>query len=785
MQFFNKTINDIFKKASEISRNENREILTLSQIYLISIESIEISNILDEVGVDVSKLKISLQKEIDKTVKTDEVFNNIKFSSLVQEFFKSCKEAYDFRVDTLKEEKRNKKLALIDEAAFMSVLFMPDKVRNDQKELHFIHNATFKCSKIDKFADFLSDLVAICSERIYDSMGINKNGGFLEHTDEIYNDNSNKQKQQGKSSEQKNTHLEAFTTNLNEDYKKGVISGSVVGRDLELNEIIQVVSRKKKSNPMLVGEAGVGKTSIIELFASRIVDGNVPKPLKDKIIYSLNISSLIAGTKYRGEFEARMNGLMHELKENKNAILFIDEIHMVMGAGATSGGTADVSGLLKADLASGAITCIGSTTDDEYRKHITKDPAFSRRFQKINIKEPELDTMVSILEITKEQFEKHHGVTYPQEVLAKIVELSDRYMHRLRFPDKAFDLLDEAGALYSSNLKKGNVVKLEDILEIVSKKSNVKLTNEKAEIKKLQKLESSLNNKVFGQEFAIKELVKSVLIAKSGLHNKKKPFASLLFLGPTGVGKTEVVLQLSELLNMKLHRFDMSEYMEPHSVSKLFGSPPGYIGHEEGGQITEQVDKDPYSIILLDEFEKAHPKINDTLLQVLDHGILTDSSGKKVSFKNTIIIMTSNAGASELEKNTIGFPVSDEVDKDFAINVDVMKSSFSPEFRNRLSGIVPFNYLSKDVVLRVVKKHLDELSSDLKTKDISMNIASSVKSWIADNGYDRNMGARPMERIIHDKIKQPLSTEILFGKLSNGGKVKVKLKNESLTFDYE
>jgi ATP-dependent Clp protease ATP-binding subunit ClpA len=784
MQFFNNTINDIFKKASEISRNENREILTLSQIYLVSIESIEISNILDEVGVDVSKLKISLQKEIDKTVKTDDVFNNIKFSSLVQEFFKSCKEAYDFRIDTLKEEKRNKTLALIDEAAFISVLFMPDKVKNDQTELHFIHNVTFECSKIDKFSDFLSDLVSVCGERIYDSMGIKKNNGFLDHNDEVYNDESSEQKQ-SQSSNQKQSHLDAFSTNLNEDYKKGIISGSVVGRELELDEIIQVVSRKKKSNPMLVGEAGVGKTSIVELFAARIVDGNVPKPLKNKIIYSLNISSLIAGTKYRGEFEARMNGLMKELKANKNAILFIDEIHMVMGAGATSGGSADVSGLLKADLASGAITCIGSTTDEEYRQYITKDPAFSRRFQKIKIKEPELDTMMTILDITKEQFETHHGVTYPKDVLAKIIELSDRYMHRLNFPDKAFDLLDEAGALYSSNLKKGNVVKLEDVLEIVSKKTNIKLTNEKAEIKKLQKLEKSLNDKVYGQELAIKELVKSVLIAKSGLHNKKKPFASLLFLGPTGVGKTEVVLQLSELLNMKLHRFDMSEYMEPHSVSKLFGSPPGYIGHEEGGQITEQVDKDPYSIILLDEFEKAHPKINDTLLQVLDHGILTDSSGKKVSFKNTIIIMTSNAGASELEKNTIGFPVLDDTVKEFSINVDVMKSSFSPEFRNRLSGIVPFNYLSKEVVLRVVKKHLDELSSDLKAKDIFMNITGSVRSWIADNGYDRNMGARPMERIIHDKIKQPLSTEILFGKLSDGGKVKVKLKNENLTFDYE
>jgi len=575
--------------------------------------------------------------------------------------------------------------------------------------------------------------------------------------------------------------LEEFATDLTELARKGRID-EVVGRDQEIERAVQIFARRKKNNPIFVGEAGVGKTAIAEGLALKVIAKDCPKILQDKKIYSVDVGALVAGTKFRGDFEERLKKILDFIKERDDIILFIDEIHMIIGAGTTSSGSVDISNIIKPALSSGAIKVVGATTQEEYRRIFEKDHALARRFQKIDVLEPSLNETIEILKGLQNKLEAHHQIKYDETSIIAAAELADRYLHNRFMPDKAIDLLDEAGARYSGIGIKNKTITKEAIQEVVAKITKIPTdTINSNDKKKIESLESKLRKKIFGQDEAIEKLVNAVKLAKAGLALGEKPNGTFLFSGPTGVGKTEVTKVLSEALDLELIRFDMSEYMEKHSVSKLIGSPPGYVGHDQGGQLTEEVNKKPYSIVLLDEIEKAHSDIYNILLQIMDNGMITDSNGRKVNFRNTIIIMTTNIGADSLEKNSMGFMESNtEHDSSEAI-----QKAFSPEFRNRIDSIVQFNALELNEIKLVVDKFIKTLNDQLKSKDISLTMSSAAKKAVAENGYDRFMGARPMKRYIDEHIKKPLADEILFGDLQKGGKVKIGVKNKKLTFNFE
>ncbi|MFN4291862.1 MAG: ATP-dependent Clp protease ATP-binding subunit ClpA [Permianibacter sp.] len=575
--------------------------------------------------------------------------------------------------------------------------------------------------------------------------------------------------------------LESFASNLNELAKQGKID-PLIGRHHELERTIQVLCRRRKNNPLLVGEAGVGKTAIAEGLARRIVDGDVPEVMKDGVVYALDLGGLLAGTKYRGDFEKRLKAVLKELKEKPHAILFIDEIHTIIGAGAASGGVMDASNLVKPMLASGEIKCIGSTTFQEYRGIFEKDRALARRFQKIDVLEPSIDETYEILKGLKTHYEKHHSVRYTPAALQAAAELSAKYINDRQLPDKAIDVIDEAGAsqrlLAPSKRKK--VIGVHEIEDIVSKIARIPTkTVSTSDREALRNLGQSLKGVVFGQDEAIMQLADAIKLARSGLGTEDKPVGSFLFAGPTGVGKTEVTKQLARILGLQLLRFDMSEYMERHTVSRLIGAPPGYVGYDQGGLLTEAVCKNPHSVLLLDEIEKAHPDVFNLLLQVMDHGTLTDNNGRKADFRNVIIIMTTNAGAEEMSKSSIGFTLNDHS----LDSLDAIKRLFSPEFRNRLDAIVQFKALAPEVILSVVDKFIVELQAQLDAKGVSLEVSSEARAWLAEKGYDRAMGARPMARIIRDQLRKPLADELLFGKLSRGGEVHVLLEDDKLSFD--
>ncbi|HEX4909288.1 MAG TPA: ATP-dependent Clp protease ATP-binding subunit ClpA [Permianibacter sp.] len=575
--------------------------------------------------------------------------------------------------------------------------------------------------------------------------------------------------------------LESFASNLNELAKQGKID-PLIGRHHELERTIQVLCRRRKNNPLLVGEAGVGKTAIAEGLARRIVDGDVPDVMKDGVVYALDLGGLLAGTKYRGDFEKRLKAVLKELKEKPHAILFIDEIHTIIGAGAASGGVMDASNLVKPMLASGEIKCIGSTTFQEYRGIFEKDRALARRFQKIDVLEPSIDETYEILKGLKTHYEKHHSVRYTPAALQAAAELSAKYINDRQLPDKAIDVIDEAGAsqrlLAPSKRKK--VIGVHEIEDIVSKIARIPTkTVSTSDREALRNLGQSLKGVVFGQDEAIMQLADAIKLARSGLGTEDKPVGSFLFAGPTGVGKTEVTKQLARILGLQLLRFDMSEYMERHTVSRLIGAPPGYVGYDQGGLLTEAVCKNPHSVLLLDEIEKAHPDVFNLLLQVMDHGTLTDNNGRKADFRNVIIIMTTNAGAEEMSKSSIGFTLNDHS----LDSMDAIKRLFSPEFRNRLDSIVQFKALASEVILSVVDKFIVELQAQLDAKGVSLEVSSEARAWLAEKGYDRAMGARPMARIIRDQLRKPLADELLFGKLSRGGEVHVLLEDDKLSFD--
>ncbi|HWX62589.1 ATP-dependent Clp protease ATP-binding subunit ClpA [Bradyrhizobium sp.] len=584
-------------------------------------------------------------------------------------------------------------------------------------------------------------------------------------------------------SKKKGEALDTYCVNLNKKARDGKID-PVIGRNAEINRAIQVLCRRQKNNPLFVGEAGVGKTAIAEGLAKRIVESEVPEVLAAATVFSLDMGTLLAGTRYRGDFEERLKQVLKELEAHPNAILFIDEIHTVIGAGATSGGAMDASNLLKPALASGTIRCMGSTTYKEYRQHFEKDRALVRRFQKIDVNEPTVEDAIAILKGLKPYFEDYHRLKYTNEAIEAAVQLSSRYIHDRKLPDKAIDVIDESGAaqMLVSESKRKKTIGIKEIETTIASMARIppkSVSKDDAEV--LKHLEQTLKRVVFGQDKAIESLSASIKLARAGLREPEKPIGCYLFSGPTGVGKTEVAKQLAASLGVELLRFDMSEYMERHTVSRLIGAPPGYVGFDQGGLLTDGVDQHPHCVVLLDEIEKAHPDLYNVLLQIMDHGRLTDHNGKQVNFRNVILIMTTNAGAADLARQAFGFTRNKrEGDDHEAIN-----RQFAPEFRNRLDAIISFAHLNADVIGMVVEKFVLQLEAQLADRDVTIELSDPAKAWLIKHGYDEQMGARPMARVIQEHIKKPLADEVLFGKLKGGGHVRVVLVPDEASADAE
>lgn len=591
---------------------------------------------------------------------------------------------------------------------------------------------------------------------------------------------------EGEANEEEKTpsSLESFTINLNEQARKGQID-PLIGRTEEIERVIQILSRRRKNNPLLVGESGVGKTAIAEGLAKMIVDRQVPEIIGKSCVYTLDMGALLAGTKYRGDFEKRLKGLLNELKEERNQILFIDEIHTIIGAGAASGGVMDASNLLKPMLASGEIRCIGSTTYQEYRGIFDKDRALSRRFQKIDVVEPSVEDTYQILRGLKSRFEEHHQLKYTDRALKAAAELAAKYINDRYMPDKAIDVIDEAGAFQqlqpASRRKKQ--ISASDVEKMVAKIARIPPSSVSSSDKEaLRNLESNLKMVIFGQDEAIDSLASAMKLSRAGLKEGEKPIGSFLFSGPTGVGKTEVCRQLARIMGIELVRFDMSEYMERHTVSRLIGAPPGYVGYDQGGLLTEAITKQPHCVLLLDEVEKAHPEVFNLLLQIMDHGALTDTNGRKADFRNVVLIMTTNVGAQEMSRGSIGFSTQDHSSD----GMELLKKMFTPEFRNRLDAIIQFHTLSKEVIRTVVDKFLVEIQAQLDSKKVVLEVDDEAMEWLAEKGYDITMGARPMQRLIQTRIKKELAEDILFGRLShNGGVVHVSVKDGELVLEIE
>ena len=621
----------------------------------------------------------------------------------------------------------------------------------------------------------------------YISHGIAKRPGLTESRPVRGADEDTDAKGGSDEPKKKGDALDAYCVNLNKKAKDGKID-PLIGRDSEINRTIQVLCRRQKNNPLFVGDAGVGKTAIAEGLARRIVHGEVPDVLKNAIVFSLDMGTLLAGTRYRGDFEERLKQVIKEIEATPDAIMFIDEIHTVIGAGATSGGAMDASNLLKPALASGSLRCIGSTTYKEYRQYFEKDRALVRRFQKIDVNEPSVPDAIEILKGLKPYFEEYHKLKYTNDAIKAAVELSARYIHDRKLPDKAIDVIDESGAaqvlLPDSKRKKTIGIKeVETTIATMARIPPKTVSKDDAEV--LQHLENTLKTVVYGQDKAVESLSASIKLARAGLREPEKPIGCYLFSGPTGVGKTEVAKQLASSLGVELIRFDMSEYMERHTVSRLIGAPPGYVGFDQGGLLTDSVDQHPHCVLLLDEIEKAHPDLFNVLLQIMDHGRLTDHNGKQVSFRNVILIMTTNAGAADLAKGTYGFTRNKREGDD----IEAINKLFAPEFRNRLDAVITFAHLSEDVISKVVEKFVMQLEAQLADRNVTIELSDEASRWLIANGYDELMGARPMARVIQENIKKPLADEVLFGKLKDGGHVKVVvLKDETgrdaLGFEY-
>ncbi|MDN3377735.1 MULTISPECIES: ATP-dependent Clp protease ATP-binding subunit ClpA [unclassified Pseudoalteromonas] len=740
------TLNAAFREA----RTRRHEFMTVEHLLLALLDNPSASEALNACAIDMAALKTELSEFIDETTPVIPDLEEERETQPTLGFQRVLQRAVFHVQSSGKNEVTgvNVLVAIFSEQESQAVYLLK---KSDISRLDIVN--------------FISHGIAKSDDEI---------GG--EDVDDIHEE---VQEVQG----EEPSKLDNFTTNLNAQAIEGNID-PLVGRDNEVERTVQVLCRRKKNNPLLVGEAGVGKTAIAEGLAYRIVNEQVPDVIADAVVYSLDMGALLAGTKYRGDFEKRFKALLKELQAQPGAILFIDEIHTIIGAGAASGGVMDASNLLKPLLSSGKLRCMGSTTYNEYKNIFEKDRALVRRFQKIDVLEPSVADTTKILNGLKERYEEHHGIRYTQKALKAAAELSAKYINERHLPDKAIDVIDEAGASQrlQPSSKRKKTIGVADIESIVAKMARIPQQSVSSSDKEtLKNLDRNLKMLVFGQDQSIDALTSAIRLSRSGLSNEDKPVGSFLFAGPTGVGKTEVTKQLAKCMGVEFIRFDMSEYVERHAVSRLIGAPPGYVGFEQGGLLTEAVIKNPHSVVLLDEIEKAHSDIYNILLQVMDHGTLTDNNGRKADFRNVVVVMTTNAGVQETVRKSIGFTEQDHSHD----AMSEINKVFSPEFRNRLDNIIWFNHLERDVILLVVDKFIVELQAQLDKKSVNLELTSKAREWLADQGYDKAMGARPMGRVIQEQLKKPLANEILFGELIEGGTVKVSLKDKKLRFDFE
>ncbi|EIT69589.1 MULTISPECIES: ATP-dependent Clp protease ATP-binding subunit ClpA [Hydrocarboniphaga] len=751
-------LSDELQKALDAAflaaRGEGHELLTVEHLLLALLSDTNVSEVLTGGGADLEKLEQALRDYIRQNIHSNrdsieqvEVQPTLSFQRVLQRAIYHVQAAGKKQVTTL-----NVLVALFAEKDTHAVYLLNEQGVTRLDVVNFI------------------------------SHGISKNGSSpAQPPSAPESSQDGEDKEDGKANGK--TALEQFAVNLNERAARGQID-PLIGREHEIERVMQTLCRRRKNNPLLVGEAGVGKTAIAEGLAWLVVEDRVPDLLKGSIVYSLDLGSLIAGTKYRGDFEKRFKSVMQELTTQPGAIVFIDEIHMIIGAGAASGGVMDASNLLKPLLSSGELRCIGSTTYQEYRGIFEKDRALARRFQKIDVSEPTVDDTVKILEGLKLRFEEHHQVQFTRGALRSAVELSARHITDRHLPDKAIDVIDEAAARLRllPESKRRKTVQVRDIEETIAKIARIPPKSVSSNDRdKLASLERDLKLTIYGQDVAIEQLSSSIKLSRSGLGNPDKPIGNFLLAGPTGVGKTEVTKQLASLLGIELIRFDMSEYMERHTVSRLIGAPPGYVGFDQGGLLTEAVIKHPHAVVLLDEIEKAHPDVFNLLLQVMDHGKLTDNNGRQADFRNVILILTTNAGAEESSRRSIGL-----VEHNHTIDaMEVIRKMFTPEFRNRLDAIIPFAPLGPAEISRVVDKFLVQLEEQLASKGVQLDVDDDARAWLATRGYDPKMGARPMARTIQDSLKRPLAEELLFGKLAQGGRVHVGVKNDKIDFEIE
>ena len=739
------TLNAAFREA----RTRRHEFMTVEHLLLALLDNPSASEALNACGVNISGLKYELLEFIDETTPVIPDLEEERETQPTLGFQRVLQRAVFHVQSSGKNEVTgvNVLVAIFSEQESQAVYLLK---KNDVSRLDIVNFISHGISKTD---DDLGD----------DTDDIN------EEVQEVQNEEVSK--------------LDSFTTNLNAQARDGNID-PLIGRDSEVERAVQVLCRRKKNNPLLVGEAGVGKTAIAEGLAYRIVNEQVPEVIADAVVYSLDMGALLAGTKYRGDFEKRFKSLLKELQAKPGSILFIDEIHTIIGAGAASGGVMDASNLLKPLLSSGKLRCMGSTTYNEYKNIFEKDRALVRRFQKIDVLEPSVADTTKILNGLKDRYEEHHGIRYTQKALKAAAELSAKYINERHLHDKAIDVIDEAGAnqRLQPSSKRKKTIGVSDIEMIISKMARIPPQNVSSSDKEtLKNIDRNLKMLVFGQDQSIDALTSAIRLSRSGLTSEEKPVGSFLFAGPTGVGKTEVTKQLAKCMGVEFIRFDMSEYVERHAISRLIGAPPGYVGFEQGGLLTEAVIKNPHAVVLLDEIEKAHPDIYNILLQVMDHGTLTDNNGRKADFRNVVLVMTTNAGVQETTRKSIGFSEQDHTHD----AMGEINKTFSPEFRNRLDNIIWFNHLEREVILLVVDKFIVELQAQLDKKSVNFELTSKAREWLAEKGYDKAMGARPMARVIQEELKKPLANEILFGKLADGGTVKVSVKDKKIRFDYE
>ncbi len=739
------TLNEAFREA----KNKRHEFMTVEHLLLALLDNDIAINVLKKVGADVVKLREDLEKYIDTTTPLIPAGDSDRETQPTLGFQRVLQRAV-FHVQSSGRKEvtgANVLVAIFSEQESQAVYFL-------------------KSQEIERI-----DVVNFISH------GISKVPG-----EEGEEEPLSESEEEGAGEGQSQSPLEAFATNLNEEAKAGRID-PLVGRDAEVERVVQVLCRRRKNNPLLVGESGVGKTAIAEGLAKRIVDGDVPEVVAESEIFALDLGALLAGTKYRGDFEKRFKAVLGELKKKEGSILFIDEVHTIIGAGAASGGVMDASNLLKPLLTSGQIRCMGSTTYQEYRGIFDKDRALSRRFQKVDVEEPDVDDTYRILKGLKTRFEEHYGLRYTDKALRAASELAAKYINDRFMPDKAIDVIDEAGAAQQLQppSKRKKSIGQSDVEAVVAKIARIPSTQVSSDDKRdLKDLDKKLKMVVFGQDEAIDQMSNAIKMSRAGLKSGEKPIGSFLFAGPTGVGKTEVSRQLANIMGVELLRYDMSEYMERHTVSRLIGAPPGYVGFDQGGLLTEAVTKHPHSVVLLDEIEKAHPEVFNLLLQVMDHGSLTDNNGRKADFRNVVLIMTTNAGAQEMDRTSIGFAEQDNTTD----GMEVIKRMFTPEFRNRLDAIVQFGSLPMEVVKTVVDKFLTELQAQLDDKRVTLEVDDAAREWLAKEGYDEKMGARPMQRLIQERIKKQLAEDLLFGDLSkSGGTVRITVEDNDLEIE--